>query len=324
MRLENNTLRFTHANRFTHSPVDYWEQMNGVGFDNQYMEKGRAIHWAIARQFGVKEPRDFLKPYKRECAEAIAKITAVLPETKVEAVERRLHIPLMKINDETFYYASKTDVLLKLSNGLNIWDWKSGRSKSVSTLRQLEWYWFGTEEALGVEVVKASAHYIFQPGSYFVDNEIGNVPWDVIELPYLGTDKKAEIYQTMMDLVNTIYHTPDPYPQISRSQEIAGKCIPVAGVSFREGYPESLAELTVGEGVFFEAEPTNKVDPNAIKVLDSVGKMLGYLPASVARSWQGVIEGYVLRIPAQGTDKPGIRLWVDDPQLKSVTEGGEE
>lgn len=49
----------------------------------------------------------------------------------------------------------------------------------------------------------------------------------------------------------------------------------IAGIPHRK---PDLSRLQVGETVFLHPEPENKFDPNAIKVLSSLGAHLGYIP----------------------------------------------
>lgn len=57
----------------------------------------------------------------------------------------------------------------------------------------------------------------------------------------------------------------------------------IAGVKFRPGAQEHLDRLTDGVELSLEAEPTNRYDPNAVKVLHD-GVHLGYVPRELAES----------------------------------------
>ena len=59
----------------------------------------------------------------------------------------------------------------------------------------------------------------------------------------------------------------------------------VAGVSFNRNSVEE------GELVYFELEPDNPHDKNAIKVLNSSGETLGHIPRESAKEIQGFLNG---------------------------------
>jgi SWI/SNF-related matrix-associated actin-dependent regulator of chromatin subfamily A3 len=50
----------------------------------------------------------------------------------------------------------------------------------------------------------------------------------------------------------------------------------IVGVRFYNGY------ASAGERVFLRREPTNKYDPNAIKVENVMGAQIGHIPRNVA------------------------------------------
>ena len=63
----------------------------------------------------------------------------------------------------------------------------------------------------------------------------------------------------------------------SPSQNSSGFYLKVAGVTY-EGRQSVVAELEVGEQLFFVPEPTNRYDPYAVKVMTESGEQVGYVP----------------------------------------------
>lgn len=104
--------------------------------------------------------------------------------------------------------------------------------------------------------------------------------------------------------------------------------VPVAGVS-RDERPDRIVELIAGRSrrIELEPEPTNRVDPNAIKViahwesgLEQSSAHIGYLPADVAKE----IAEHHPGVPVAATVKamyaptqeknPGVRLEIWGPR----------
>lgn len=65
--------------------------------------------------------------------------------------------------------------------------------------------------------------------------------------------------------------------------------------------------------VIAKAEPRNKVDPNAVKIMTLEGKKIGYLPAGLAKSFSPLIKQLgELRLDCRMV---GNQLWMDVPQV---------
>ena len=66
----------------------------------------------------------------------------------------------------------------------------------------------------------------------------------------------------------------------------------VAGVKFHQ-LKEIIGELEVGNELILQPEPTNKFDPNAVKILydyEETPFMLGYVPAKISASVSASFE----------------------------------
>ncbi len=86
----------------------------------------------------------------------------------------------------------------------------------------------------------------------------------------------------------------------------------LAGASFRHADAKAaLADLAIGETLTLERDPTNKWDPNAIKVL--VGEaFVGFIPKELAETVAVDMDhGRAVTCTVIDTDemlKPGLRL----------------
>ncbi len=80
-----------------------------------------------------------------------------------------------------------------------------------------------------------------------------------------------------------------------RSKEMSEKYTKqfyVAGVKFRKDWKETIKELNEGEILQLVPEPTNRFDPNAIRIATTIqnepgppiGTMLGYVPAKTGEA----------------------------------------
>jgi single-stranded-DNA-specific exonuclease len=72
----------------------------------------------------------------------------------------------------------------------------------------------------------------------------------------------------------------------------------LAGVSFhdRQGI---IAKLRVGDQVMLLREPENPHDPNAIKVVNGAGNVIGYLPSVMAAAVALLLDQHGVPWPAQ-------------------------
>tara|TARA_B100000242_G_C42931632_1_gene432062 strand:- start:536 stop:847 length:312 start_codon:yes stop_codon:yes gene_type:complete len=71
----------------------------------------------------------------------------------------------------------------------------------------------------------------------------------------------------------------------------------VAGVSFHKQKVESLTE---GDILTLERDPENKYDSNAVKILNSEGEMIGFVPkefnSAIVRKFKKVSTVYTLKV----------------------------
>ena len=71
----------------------------------------------------------------------------------------------------------------------------------------------------------------------------------------------------------------------------------VAGVSFHKQNVESLSENDI---LSLEREPDNKYDKNAIKILNSQGNMIGFVPKEfnsvICKKFEKITTKYVLKV----------------------------
>jgi hypothetical protein len=91
--------------------------------------------------------------------------------------------------------------------------------------------------------------------------------------------------------------------------------VPVVGVTFQPTYPAALATLHNDDPVNVVRDTGNPTDPNAVRVEDADGIVLGYIPAPIARRLApemdaGVLFAVTIRplINPQHTDRPGAML----------------
>src|SRR6056297_2600171 len=56
----------------------------------------------------------------------------------------------------------------------------------------------------------------------------------------------------------------------------------IVGHTFINGYQDLLKEINIGETLIFIREPKNEYDPNAVKVMNSRGQRIGYIPKEKA------------------------------------------
>lgn len=112
----------------------------------------------------------------------------------------------------------------------------------------------------------------------------------------------------------------------------------VAGVTFREDYPDNLRQLDMmidgddGEylPVTLVREPDNEHDTNAIKVIVPAleayfDPWVGFIPADDAARWSPKMDAgakyqaYVggVKVSSQNPDKPGLEIIVVNPRVAS-------
>jgi hypothetical protein len=63
----------------------------------------------------------------------------------------------------------------------------------------------------------------------------------------------------------------------------------VAGVQFRPNYKEAVKKIEEGDAATLEAEPTNKFDPNAVKIVCK-GFFIGYVPKKFSSDISAFLE----------------------------------
>lgn len=82
----------------------------------------------------------------------------------------------------------------------------------------------------------------------------------------------------------------------------------IAGVKFRDGAADYLAELDRDATFTLEPEPTNKYDPNAVKVMHGE-KHLGYVPKDLAPLvCRRIAAGLIDRVTRRGETNSGIDI----------------
>jgi len=91
--------------------------------------------------------------------------------------------------------------------------------------------------------------------------------------------------------------------------------VPVVGVTFQPTYPNAVATLHEDEPVRVVRDTGNPSDPNAVRVEDEDGVVLGYIPAPIARRLApeldaGVAYEVTIRplINPQHAERPGAML----------------
>jgi hypothetical protein len=63
----------------------------------------------------------------------------------------------------------------------------------------------------------------------------------------------------------------------------------IAGVQFHPGAANIIRDLVVGDDLDLVPEPTNKFDPNAVRI-ESAGELLGYVPKKFSAEISALIE----------------------------------
>lgn len=86
----------------------------------------------------------------------------------------------------------------------------------------------------------------------------------------------------------------------------------IAGVKFRPGAREYLAELEAGTALEHEPEPTNRFDPSAIKLIHE-GMFVGYVPRAAAEKMaQQIADGTFDRVVFKTGTKIVLHYHKDD------------
>jgi hypothetical protein len=93
--------------------------------------------------------------------------------------------------------------------------------------------------------------------------------------------------------------------------------IPVVGVTFQPSYPLSIKRLSENDPVNIVRDRTNEADPNAIRVEDTDGVVLGFIPSAIAQRLapeldSGVVFAATIRplVNQEYTNRPGAMLHV--------------
>jgi len=88
----------------------------------------------------------------------------------------------------------------------------------------------------------------------------------------------------------------------------------IAGVQFRpkDEIRKAMKEIKVGELLMLEPEPSNKYDPNAVKIIflqDITGYFIGYVPKKFSAEVAGLLEaGIELECVVKSID-PSAKPW---------------
>jgi hypothetical protein len=89
----------------------------------------------------------------------------------------------------------------------------------------------------------------------------------------------------------------------------------IVGNHYRDDAAKKIHnQLTKGDQVFLELEPTNEFDPHAVKVLAG-GKHIAYIPRDIAAMFyvSGVeaIEARVVEVAQPTAGKTGVNVFID-------------